>query len=159
MQYLRIIYFFSEIKSFCELPFIDEIKMLPPGTYWLKAVEKKYYNIPKYFVHYEDSKIILTGIKLRLIDAVHKRIPSESKKIACLLSGGIDSSIITYITSKYHNNVEAFTFANPRSHSGDLESAKLLYNMLNIKHIIVSPTEQELKSFYLKYGIYMSREL
>jgi asparagine synthase (glutamine-hydrolysing) len=150
------LFFSSEMKSFCELPFIDEIKMLPPGTYWLKGMEKKYYYIPEYFENYEDPKIILTGIKLRLIDAVHKRIPRESKKIACLLSGGIDSSIITYIANKYHNNVEAFTFANPNSYSGDLESAKLLCNMLNIKHIIVSPTEQELKSFYLKYGVYMS---
>jgi len=150
------LFFSSEMKSFCELPFVCEIKMLPPSAYWLNGSERKYYYIPEYSVSYDDSQIILHGIKLRLIDAVQKRIPHESKKIACLLSGGIDSSIITHIANKYHNNVEAFTFVNPDSSSSDLESATLLCKTLNINHIIVSPTKQELKSFYLKYGVYVT---
>lgn len=150
------LFFSSEIKSFCELPFIIEIKMLLPGTYWLNGSEKKYYCTPEYSVIYEHPQIILHGIKSRLINAVQKRIPHESTKIACLLSGGIDSSIITYIANKHHNNVEAFTFANPDTCSSDLEFAKLLCDALNIKHIIVSPTKQELKSFYLKYGVYVT---
>ena len=150
------LFFSSEIKSFCDLPFITEIKMLSPGAYLLNGLEEKYYSIPEYSVSHEKPQVILQGIKTRLIDAVHKRIPLESAKIASLLSGGIDSSIITYIASKYHHNVEAFTFANPDTHSADLESAKLLCDALNIKHIIVSPTKQELKSFYLKYGVYVT---
>ena len=150
------LFFSSEMKSFCELPFITEIKMLSPGAYLFNGIETKYYSIPEYSINKDSDQTILNGIKSRLIDAVHKRIPRESKKIACLLSGGVDSSIITYIASKHHNNVEAFTFANPDTYSPDLESAKLLCNALNIKHIIVSPTRQELKSFYLKYGVYVT---
>lgn len=148
--------FSSEIKSFCDLPLSSEINMLPPGSYWLNGLEKKYYSIPEYSSPHEEEQVILHRIKACLINAVQKRIPHESKKIACLLSGGIDSSIITYIASKYHVNVEAFTFANLDTHSADLESAQLLCNAFNIKHIIVSPTKQELKNFYLKYGVYVT---
>lgn len=150
------LFFTSEIKSFSDLSFINKINMLPPGSYLLNGVESKYYEVQEYSSLDEAPQVILEGIKSRLIDAVQKRIPPESKKIACLLSGGIDSSIITYISNKYHHKVEAFTFANPDTHSQDLESAKLLCKTFGIKHFIVSPLKQELKNFYLKYGVYVT---
>jgi asparagine synthase (glutamine-hydrolysing) len=150
------LFFASELKGFCDLPFIEKIKILLPGSYYLNGIEKKYYSIPEYSISYKSPKVALHEIKVYLIEAVKKRIQPESLKIACLLSGGIDSSIITYIASKYHNNVEAFTINNSDTTSSDLESARVLCNYLGIKHTIVSPTKQELKDFYIKYGVYLT---
>lgn len=150
------LFFSSELKSFCELPFIQSIDVLLPGYFWLNGIKTHYYKVPEYSSSNEETEVLLSGVKACLFSAVKKRIPNDSNKIACLLSGGIDSSIITYIANKYHDNIEAFTFANPNTTSPDLESARLLCNSLDIKHVIVSPERSELKNFYLKHGVYMT---
>lgn len=150
------IFFSSEMKSFCELPFIKEINLLPPGYFWLNGILEQYYKLPEYLSSNKKPEMVLKQIKTFLYEAVKKRIPEDSNKIACLLSGGIDSSIVTYIASKYHKNIEAFTFTNSDTMSPDLESAELLCNSLGIKHIVVSPDKSELKNFYLTHGVYMT---
>jgi asparagine synthase (glutamine-hydrolysing) len=77
-------------------------------------------------------------------------------KIACLLSGGIDSAIITYLASKLHPCVIAYTLAAPNMPSADLIAAKTLCQQLNIEHVIVSPSVHEMKKFYLEQGVYMT---
>lgn len=156
-EYADSILFSSEIKSFCEVSSVDTIKMLPPGSIMINGITKKYYDIPEYAIRKSTAtQKILNELRSSLVEAVRKRIPTESKKISCLLSGGLDSSIILYIASKLHNNVEAFTFANQNKCSSDLDAASRLCKELNINHIIVSPPEDELMNFYLTNGVYLT---
>lgn len=148
------ILFSSEMKSFCDISQINHIKIIPPGSVMINGVTKKYYEVPPLL--FNTNQATLDGIKSRLIGAVRKRIPKESNKIACLLSGGIDSSIILYLATQLDVEVEAFTFANPNQISADLEAARQLCDDFKVKHVVVSPPENELMDFYLKEGVYLT---
>ncbi len=150
------VFFSSEVKSFYDIEYINEIKMLPPGSYLLNFTEKIYYTIPEYTPKNVANNQLMQEIKNRIISSVRKRIPENSKKIACLLSGGIDSSIITYLATQYHHFVEAFTFSSSENFSDDLNAAKLISKELGITHHIVSPPTETLKEFYIKYGVYLT---
>jgi len=147
------ILFASEMKSFCDIPEVSEIHIIPPGSYMINREIKQYYDVPSLA---PSNSAILQGVKNHLINAVTKRIPQDSKKIACLLSGGLDSSIILYIASQLPIEVEAFTFAHPSQPSADLDAARRLCQDLNIEHVIVSPDENELMDFYLSQGVYVT---
>lgn len=147
------ILFSSEMKSFCDMSDVQDIHILPPGCYMINRELKQYYHVPSLA---PNDGATLQGVKERLINAVTKRIPQGSNKIACLLSGGLDSSIILYIASQLPIEVEAFTFAHPSQVSADLDAARRLCRDLNIAHTIVSPDEEELMNFYLNQGVYVT---
>lgn len=150
------LFFSSELKSFCELSSVKTIHAIPPGHIMINGELKIYYNTPEYSCGKEENSILLEKLRSKIIRSIEKRIPIESKKIACLLSGGIDSSIILYVATTLHAEVEAFTFANQNCYSADLEAAEKLCAELGVKHTIVSPPENELMEFYLKYGTYLT---
>lgn len=147
------ILFASEMKSFCDMSEVHDIHIIPPGFYMINGEVKQYYAVPSLSPSKTTS---LQGVKQHLMSAVEKRIPQDSNKIACLLSGGLDSSIILYIASQLPIDVEAFTFAHPNQPSADLDTARRLCQDLDIEHNIVSPDEEELMDFYLKQGVYVT---
>jgi len=152
--------FASELKSLVTLKDdLIDITELEPGSIWKNGVVEPYFNLKK-FTRQEIPSISIADYSLKLknclIKAVSKRIPEGSAKIACLLSGGIDSSIITYLASQLHQNVIAYTLAAPHMPSADLIAAQTLCQQFNIEHIIVSPPVQEMQQFYLDQGIYMT---
>lgn len=150
--------FASEVKSLVSST-VTEINELPPGALWINGEViyhfslRKFNSLPKYIKKDED---INTVLKDSLVNAVTKRIKIEDNKVACLLSGGIDSSLITYIASQVHPNVVAYTIAAPGKSSLDLAHARLLTDLLGIQHIVVSPSVEEMGEFYLNHGVYMT---
>lgn len=157
--YNNSIFFSSEYKSFEHLSFINEIIDFEPGTSIVNGKTKKYYQLPSF--NTEKNKINLAKysdeLAVCLNEAINKQLPYKDKKVAVLLSGGIDSSVVTYLVSRLHNNnLEAFTFTNPDDVSLDLNSAKQLCDANKILHSVVSASSQELVDFYLKYGVYMT---
>lgn len=153
----RKLFFSSEIKSLVKNSH-SEIIELSPGTLWVNSQQETYFALGKFnsekSSHKEASDIPL--LKETLKKAVEKRIKKDDSQIACLLSGGVDSSIVTYLASQVHPNVVAYTLSEPGKNSGDLESSIKLVDFLNIKHIVVSPSIKEMCEFYLKYGVYMT---
>lgn len=150
------LFFSSELKSFCDLPSVKIIKALPPGYVMINGKLSSYHETPQYNFCKEEDVILLDKLKSKIIRSIEKRIPIENRKVACLLSGGIDSSIIVYIATTLNVEIEAFTFANQEQYSADLEAARELCHELGVKHTIVSPPESELMEFYLKYGVYLT---
>lgn len=159
-QYGKNIMFSSEIKSLVTIA-DDSIKIfeLEPGAIWKNGVVKKYFNLGHFSNHnavdlsFADN---LPKLKNHLIEAIRKRIPKDATRIACLLSGGIDSTIITHIAANLHPKVIAYTLAAPNMPSADLEAAKMFCSQFNIEHIIVSPSVEEMQDFYLQEGAYMT---
>ena len=123
-------------------------------TEWL-LIEKTNYHTHKFI---NGSKFIngepvqqLSAIDLAtyeniytgLSSAVKKRVVGSSdRKIACLLSGGLDSSLIAALVNKYYEGeLETYSIGMPGSE--DVKHAEIVAQYLGTKHtsIIVSETD------------------
>ena len=106
------IFFSSEAKAISELCTI--VKPFPPGCWWDGSQSKtftKYYNNKKFAISNANDEEILIGIRKRLEDAVKKRMMSD-REIGSLLSGGLDSSLISALVNKYNIGESLKTFSS-----------------------------------------------
>jgi len=135
------LYFASEIKVLLKFKNVnlDDIKNFPPAHYLifnLKTREiklRRYYSLPNFKV--DDSLQEATQkIKELLTEGVEKRLISDVP-ICTLLSGGIDSFLITFILKNYYPSIEAFTayYDDRRFQSSDLYHATKAAKWLGIK--------------------------
>ncbi len=91
----------------------------------------------------ESSKQAQTMICKILNDAVKKRVVGTSDRpIACLLSGGLDSSLITALVKKYYK-YELETYSIGMQGSVDLIRAKQVADYLGTKHTEIILTKEE----------------
>ena len=150
-------YFASEVKALTGNTDGD-IHELLPGTLWVNGRRKKYFKLGDFnmSLSLDVKRDQALDLKKALENAVRKRIKQRDSKIACLLSGGVDSSIITYLATLSHSNVVAYTLSDPSKNSQDLIAAKKLCSFLNIEHVVVSPPIEEMQEFYLQHGVYMT---
>jgi asparagine synthase (glutamine-hydrolysing) len=89
---------------------------------------------------------ILNKIRTTLVRAVEKRCQCTERPVACLLSGGLDSSLVTAIVTNYREKnglspVETFSIGLEGSE--DLKYAKIVATHLGTNHteIVVSETD------------------
>jgi asparagine synthase (glutamine-hydrolysing) len=157
--------FASEIKQLCN--FIEEVKQIdaedsmnniviepiPPGHYMTLALSESnnwYITDQEKYTTYTLNRVgpVLKEIELDgILDTIHdifcmavqKRVQTTDRPIACLLSGGLDSSIVTSIVSKIYTN-QLETYSIGLENSEDLLYARKVATYLNTKHteIIVS---------------------
>jgi asparagine synthase (glutamine-hydrolysing) len=102
------------------------------------ADDNKWTNINGYLT---DINVITKRIYDDLYDAVKKRIQCD-RKIGCFLSGGLDSSIVTMLVSKFSKNVDTFSIG--LAGSPDLKYAKIVADYLGTNHHEVIVTEKEM---------------
>jgi len=152
------LFFSSEIKSLVK-NLNSEIIELSPGSLWVNSQQETYFVLGKFNSEKgfnKENSDYIPILKETLRKAVEKRIIKDDPKIACLLSGGVDSSIVTYLATQVHPKVVAYTLSEPGKNSGDLQASAILVESLNIEHVVVSPSVEEMSEFYLKYGVYMT---
>ncbi len=147
------------------------LRHFKPGAYSVYKLNKKdteepYWNLDKqhvpYFVLGHPHIRIITGqdqqqqeimqirqsIAYYLNCAVNKRCLTTERPIACLLSGGLDSSLIAalvnnyYIKNKMPNKLETYSIGLEGSE--DLKYAKLAAQYLDTNHTEILVTEQEM---------------
>ncbi len=132
------IYFASELKQLSQFNYIDKIEIFPKGHYMINGKLKKYYELTS-----SNSVKSLDVAKKRLtkliVQAVKKRVDTDLP-IAVLFSGGIDSSLIMEIATRFHKDVTAFILGIPGS--PDYEAALRLCKDNNYKYQIVYPSEK-----------------
>src|SRR3989338_6567154 len=106
------IYFASEMKAIDK--FCIEIQEFPPGHYYLGSQKKfvRWYK-PKWEKELPDKKVSLKKLHHELEKAVKRQLMSDVP-YGVLISGGLDSSLIAAIASK---------FRKKRIESGDKEEA------------------------------------
>jgi asparagine synthase (glutamine-hydrolysing) len=134
---------------------IYNITSFTPGTYsemiikngeWNINIENKYYMYMPFtstLQPYDPLPTILLNIRKFLCKAVHKRVYSCERKIAALLSGGLDSSLIAALVNRqlyYHSKTKLETYAIGLPESEDLKYAKMVADYIGSNHheIIVS---------------------
>lgn len=141
----KIFAFASELKCLSPI-FCSKIIQFSPGSYSQidnfsqYKTNKKYYSIsiaPCRYFYSIDIKTILTNIQHYFCNAVKKRYENCMRPIACLLSGGLDSSLVTALANKYHlhktnQTIETFSIGFPDS--DDLRNANIVAKHLKTKH-------------------------
>ncbi len=133
----------SEAKSLIKLS--KNIVPFPPGSFWSSKNPNKF---ERYF--YYNSNIsssdneheILGNIKSLLTKAVIKRLMSE-REIGCLLSGGLDSSLIASIVSKNYAGKKLNTFSIGIEDSVDLEYAQVVASFIQSNHHSIQVSEKD----------------
>ena len=149
---IRSLYYYHEGDTFgissemkCLYNLNRNIKFYPPGSYSIYDIDMndlqthKYYNL-NFPIDYDKTDSI-KNIKKLLIDSVEKRIDGE-RPIGCLLSGGLDSSIIASIMSKKIKNLATFSIG--LNGSPDLYHAENVAKFLNTNHTIVLVNETQM---------------
>ena len=94
----------------------------------------------------ENTASIIKGIQKYLVRAVEKRCSTTERPIACLLSGGLDSSLIAALVNDYHKRhglPQLETYSIGLAESTDLRYARVVANHLGTKHREVILTEAE----------------
>jgi len=108
-------------------------------TLWERTLNLNYENAIFDLFQIEEIKY---KIRTCLISAVKKRCESD-RPVCCMLSGGLDSSIITSILVSICGKEKIHAFSIGMEGSIDVEYAKKVAKYLDIQHTIVNFTEEE----------------
>ena len=109
---------------------------------------KRFLDIPstinyKYNEMYEYYHMVYES----LCNAVEKRVDNTDREICCLLSGGLDSSLITSLVNKYYKqkfpNKQLHTWSIGMKGSEDLLYAKKVANFLKTQHHSIELDKEE----------------
>ena len=137
----KTVYFASELKAIH--PYATEIKHFPPGHYWNQGVCTSYCDLYSNDVYYDDYQLTMDTTRELLLQAVRKRVDNTERPIGCLLSGGLDSSLITAMVVQF-SKVPIHTFSIGLEGSTDLAFAKKVADHLHTIHHEVIVTEKEM---------------
>ena len=137
----------SEMKSLTNIT--GEINMIEPGSYIEYNLNSDIYHTFRYFnlefpIKYNDDVNSISMIKSILYKSVKKRLMSD-RPIGCLLSGGIDSSIICALVNEINNNkTKINTFSIGLENSPDIIFAEKVALHLGTNHKTYIVSEQEM---------------
>ena len=144
------------------------IEQFHPGTYsifnlsskvqslWEVEKENFPYFIPifshSWLINNETESIFVDNLWSRIASylnaAVNKRCLTTERPIACLLSGGLDSSLIAALVNNYYkshdfpNKLETYSIGLKGSE--DLRCARIVADYLETKHVEIIVTEEEM---------------
>lgn len=149
------LYFASEAKA---INFCEHVKQFPPGHYLtINLLEgkfdityKKFYEFPQYKLSlpYDD---ILAGIRGYFIEAVKKRTMSD-RTVGCLLSGGLDSSLVASVLCKFMPEIHFYSIG--LKDSVDVKAAKRV-----IEYLKIPKTHHHIKEFTVEEGLDILEEV
>jgi asparagine synthase (glutamine-hydrolysing) len=141
--------FASEAKSLVGIA--DDVKEFPPGYVYSQELGFQKYGRQEVetpdFEDYEQAKKVLRQL---LVEATEKRMKDNAVG-GVLLSGGLDSSLITYMAHEINPDIECFTVS--MEEGKDLPLAKDVTKYLGVKHHILMFGEKEINEI-LPQAIY-----
>jgi asparagine synthase (glutamine-hydrolysing) len=149
----NVISFASELKVLYPLSLMKEnIHYFTPGSYLLidnnkpdSVFYKQYTSFPCSNIKYNITSSLYYKIVDNLYNCVEKRVKGTCQRpIGCLLSGGLDSSLIAALVNKFYKSnhtLETFSIGLPGSE--DLKYANMVAKHLGTKHHEIILTEDE----------------
>jgi len=137
-----------------------EINHFKPGSYSIYKIEEQClkpeineqpYNIITSTFLGDENSVSIEEIEFQitryLMSAVKKRVETTERPIACLLSGGLDSSLICSLVNrevKMQTGKTIETYSIGLSGSDDLKYARIVSNYLGTQHNEIIVTEKEM---------------
>lgn len=147
--------FASEIKAL--LPLCDDAMPFPPGHYQTIAfgiglngnfleMQPRPFHIPSIVKQPRSLDSCLLAVRESLTEAVEKRVRNTEREIGCLLSGGLDSSLIAALVQAelQKSNRVLKTFSIGIAGSSDLEYARKVASWIHSDHTEVVVTAEEM---------------
>jgi len=159
--------FASELKCLCY--FYNSVlqhnnsslEQFEPGTYsllnyqeqeWTPIITNKIYYIPTFSYTLPHIGVaiakqdIICNISQRLKISVEKRCNTTERPVACLLSGGLDSSLIAALVANYFKTkcIQIETYSIGLKDSEDIKYAKIVADYIGSNHTEIIVTEQEM---------------
>jgi asparagine synthase (glutamine-hydrolysing) len=130
----------SEMKS---IPSHLKAVQFPPGHFYYDGVMKKHW-VHDYKLNLNcDEATAIADIRDLLMKEVDLRLMSD-RKIGCILSGGLDSTLVSAIVAKKVPNLHTYTIGLPGA--TDLHYARMASKHLGTIHHEKIVTEQEFMS-------------
>jgi asparagine synthase (glutamine-hydrolysing) len=156
-----LIGFASELKCLNNFTNNEENKIVQftPGTYsifsnnnnnWSNTKENIPYFIPSFSSPSDKLEWVFYYTKIvdNLVKSVEKRCLATERPIACLLSGGLDSSLITALVNEFYKSKyidkKLETYSIGLAGSEDLKYARIVANYLDTNHTEIIVTEKEM---------------
>lgn len=162
----KLIGFASELKcldGFVSLnPHQYAVEQFKPGTYsifesmktswsqWEPVVQNQIFFVPTFSYGIVDRgeyiDELFDGTSQALSDAVKRQCGATQRPIACLLSGGLDSSLIAALVNEHYKASDQVleTYSIGLKGSEDLKHARIVADYLGTKHTEIVVTEQEM---------------
>ncbi len=143
-NHLKMMCFASELKM---MPPLTKVEQFPPGHFMTITSEKvsstRYCALPSIARH----PILPQDVCATLYECVKKRVVSTERPIACLLSGGLDSSLIAYMVNQCRKELgittplETYSIGLPGAE--DLKYAQIMADFLGSKHTSLVVSEND----------------
>lgn len=142
----------SELKNidrFHELT--NDIKQVKPGsliTFSIKDQQvvlesQKQINQIRDFCHFtKENDCILKSVYINLENAIIKRVENTDREVACLLSGGLDSSLVAALVKKHYKG-DLHTWSIGMEGSEDLKYAQIVADHIGSIHHSIVVSEEE----------------
>ena len=146
--------FASELKQLHNIYSISDIKQVVPGCYYRLDLNKFWdlhslnryncFTLTKFgeLSSLYDEEQNLSLIRNLFINAVKKRVETTERPIACLLSGGLDSSIVASLVSRFSEN-QIETYSIGLKNSEDLKYARIVAEALETNHTEIVVDESD----------------
>ena len=141
----------SEMKSIVEFPSTAGcIAQLEPGTFLsidcksgdgMSTVHSAANSVVNKAIGTEGEAC--ETIRKALIDSIGKRATNTDRPIACLLSGGLDSSLVSALVAKEYGADKLHTWSIGLKGSEDLRYAKLVADHIGSQHHSIELSESE----------------
>ena len=130
----------------------NNINVFTPGTYMKYDYNEKNISITEYYkfkyeIENSDSdnleNVYMNNIKSLFIDSVKKRLISD-RPICCLLSGGLDSSLVASVAARLlGSDNKLHTFSIGMDNATDMAFAKMVSDHIGSEHHIINITKQD----------------
>lgn len=142
------LYFASEMKALHSLS--EHITTFPPGQWWKSSDPDTFSSFSTLWhqpINYHTYQHAVHQVRTLLDQAVQKRVETTERPIGCLLSGGLDSSIICALVNQHsrrRTNQPIHTFSIGLEGSTDITFARIVANHLDTIHHELIVTEQDM---------------
>jgi asparagine synthase (glutamine-hydrolysing) len=135
------------------------VNQFQPGTYsmltydtdqkWVSTISNQPYFIPTFPTNEIVNTLIYPKISNALYSAVFKRCETTERPVACLLSGGLDSSLVAALVSQYLKTFKSReerleTYSIGLENSEDIKYARIVANYIGSKHTEIIVTEKQM---------------
>jgi asparagine synthase (glutamine-hydrolysing) len=142
----------------------SRLEQFKPGTYsvfqlgnkiqskWELLLENKPYFIPSFYYNIFTNDMVQLKLQVYsnmssyLNNAVVKRCNTTERPVACLLSGGLDSSLIAALVANYFRSIGKVieTYSIGLENSEDIKYAKIVADYIGSKHTEIIVTEDDM---------------